>query len=87
MRHDSATRRSDAKAIVLMIAVLAGAVGMIGLVLDHVSIDPSKVHPIAAARASSHPAAQRQPVEIVAQAEERWAADESARGTSPDASH
>lgn len=87
MSHDASTRSSDAKAIVLMIVILAGAVGLIGLVLDHMSIDASQVHPIATARAASHASVPQKTVAAVAEAEQSWAADESARGTRPEAAH
>ena len=87
MSHDASTRSSDAKAIVLMIAVIAGAVGLVGLVLDHMSITASQVHPITVAKAASHASPATKTAEVVAKAEEVWAADESARGARSEASH
>jgi hypothetical protein len=87
MRRDSSNHQADAKALVLMIAITAGAVGLVGLVLDHLSIDTSQVHPIASARASSHAPAPRKTPEVVTKDEETWAADESSHGMRPEAAH
>lgn len=87
MSHDTSTRSFDARAIVLMIVVIAAAVGLIGLVLEHMSVDSSKIHPIASAHATSQTSSAKKAVEAVANTEETWAADESARGTRPEASH
>ncbi|MEO8937678.1 MAG: hypothetical protein ABI277_02690 [Burkholderiaceae bacterium] len=62
MSRATSSRSFDARAIVSMIVVLAGAVGPIGLVRDRTAVDSPQVHPIASAPATSHASGMKKAV-------------------------
>lgn len=89
MKLDPSIRNAETKVLALMIAILAGMVGLIGFTLKDLSIDTSRVEPVHTAHAALLSVAAQADSEAGAPVapEENWAPDESAHGLRPDAAH
>ena len=103
MDIENSIRDSDAKVLAVMIAIVAGIVGLLGFLINDISIDASRVEPIrtshlslqptrpaasATTGASTKPSVAEAPVKPAATTpEENWSADESSFGLRPDAAH
>ena len=92
MHIDPSLESTDYQTIAVMVAILAGLVGLLGFAINDPTVDLAQVQPIVVAHTNAATGPEAAPssatgAPAVKSPEENWAPDESSHGMRPDAAH